>query len=101
MKKLYSFFILVLLAVATAQAQRARFEISFTPALEGEAKVYVQPRVDGEAKSTALRLKDGLYVGNIPFSGTGFYDASLKIIDYDVVDVQKVTLLFLSIIIHS
>lgn len=77
MKKTVYILVLLLVSALRLHAQRARFEISFTPALEGEAKVYVQPRVDGEAKSTALRLKDGLYVGNIPFSGTGFYDIVL------------------------
>lgn len=77
MKKLFFLFTVALLAVAVAQAQRVRFELQIEPAVEGEMKVYVQPRVDGEAKSTALRLKDGLYVGNIPFSGTGFYDIVL------------------------
>ena len=77
MKKTIYILVLLLVSALRLHAQRARFELSFTPALEGEAKVYVQPRVDGEAKSTALRLKDGLYVGNIPFSGTGFYDIVL------------------------
>lgn len=77
MKKTISILLFLLVSVLQLHAQRARFELSFTPALEGEAKVYVQPRVDGDAKSTALRLKDGIYVGNIPFSDTGFYDIVL------------------------
>lgn len=77
MKKTVYILVLLLVSALRLHAQRARFELSFSPVLEGEAKVYVQPRVDGEAKSTALRLKDGLYVGNIPFSDTGFYDIVL------------------------
>lgn len=75
MKKLYSFFILALLAVATAQAQRVRFELSFEPAVQDELKVYVLPlAVDGVERAIQLRGKEGKYVGGIPVSDKGLYN---------------------------
>lgn len=75
MKKLYSFFILALLAVATAQAQRVRFELSFEPAVQSELKVYILPlAADGVERAIQLRGKEGKYVGGIPVSGKGLYN---------------------------
>lgn len=75
MKKLYSFFILALLAVATVQAQRVRFELSFEPAVQSELKVYVLPlAVDGVERAIQLRGKEDKYVGGIPVSGKGLYN---------------------------
>lgn len=75
MKKLYSFLILALLAVATVQAQRVRFELSFEPAVQDELKVYVLPlAVDGVERAIQLRGKEDKYVGGIPVSGKGLYD---------------------------
>ena len=75
MKKLYSFFIFALLAVATAQAQRVRFELSFEPAMQSELKVYILPlAADGVERAIQLRGKEGKYVGGIPVSGKGLYN---------------------------
>ena len=74
MKKLFSLFVVALLAAVSAQAQRARFELTFSPSLEGDARVYVLPRVKEDVKSSApLRLKDGKYTAGVPVSNTGFY----------------------------
>ena len=75
MKKLYSFFILALLAVATVQAQRVRFELSFEPAVQSELKVYILPlAVDGVERAIQLREKEGKFVGSVPVSEKGLYN---------------------------
>lgn len=74
MKKLYSFFLFALLAVATVQAQRVRFELSIEPAVEG-AKVYLLPlTVDGTERAMQLRVKEGKFVGSVPVSEKGLYN---------------------------
>lgn len=75
MKKLFSFFLVALLAVAAAQAQRVRFELSIEPAVESELKVYVLPlTVEGAERATQLRAKEGKFVGSVPVSDKGFYN---------------------------
>lgn len=74
MKKLYSFLLFALLAVATVQAQRVRFELSIEPAVEG-AKVYLLPlTVDGTERAMQLREKEGKFVGSVPVSEKGLYN---------------------------
>lgn len=74
MKKLFSLFTVVLLAVAVAQAQRVRFELQIEPAVEGEMKVYVLPlTAEGNEKAIQLRGKEGKYVGGITPSEKGLY----------------------------
>lgn len=74
MKKLFSLFIVALLAVAVAQAQRVRFELQIEPAVEGEMKVYVLPlTVEGNEKAIQLREKGGKYVGGVTPSEKELY----------------------------
>lgn len=74
MKKLFSLFTVVLLAVAVAQAQRVRFELQIEPAVEGEMKVYVLPlTAEGNEKAMQLRGKEGKYVGGVTPSEKGLY----------------------------
>lgn len=75
MKKLFSFFLVALLAVAAAQAQRVRFELTIEPAVESELKVYVLPlTVEGTERDTQLREKEGKFVGSVPVSEKGLYN---------------------------
>ena len=74
MKKILFIFSALFLLLLPLKAQRVRFELSFVPAFEGEAKVYVMPRAKDAVNSTPFRLKDGKYVGGVPASATGFYD---------------------------
>ena len=74
MKRYISLLVALFISFVALNAQRARFELSFSQAFEGDAKVYVQPRMTGNAGNVALRVKDGLYVGSVPVSNTGFYD---------------------------
>lgn len=74
MKRYISLLVALFISFIALNAQRARFELSFSQAFEGDAKVYVQPRMTGDVGDVALRVKDGLYVGSVPVSNTGFYD---------------------------
>lgn len=75
MKKLLSLFFVTLLAAVSVQAQRARFELSFEPAVQGEMKVYILPlTAEGAEKAIQLREKEGKYVGGVPASEKGLYN---------------------------
>lgn len=75
MRKLFSLFFVALLSFSSLQAQRADFELSITPAVEGEIKVFVQPlTAGGGERAMQLHEKDGKYVGKVPVSASGFYN---------------------------
>lgn len=74
MKKSLLLFIVLFLAVSAMQAQRARFELSIEPSVEG-AKVYLLPlTVDGTERAMQLREKEGKFVGSVPVSEKGLYN---------------------------
>lgn len=77
MKKLVIALLVAIAAVFTADAQRLRFNISVLPDSVTESiKLYVCPLniKAGEDKTTALRLKEGRFVGSVPKSDSGFYE---------------------------
>lgn len=77
MKKLVIALLVAIAAVFTAGAQRLRFNISVLPDSVTESmKLYVCPLniKAGEDKTTALRLKEGRFVGSVPKSDSGFYE---------------------------
>ncbi len=88
MKRIIYLIALTLLPMLQLHAQRARFGLTFAPELSGEAKVYVHPRTGADANSVSLRLRDGKFVGNIPVSGTGFYD--LVVVDNNTQKIATV-----------
>ena len=94
MKKILT--IIALFVAFTATAQRVRFEIKFTADASDVQKVYVQPC--GDSNTITLRLKGNSYVGNVPFSESGFYNIialkghSQVILPVYVGDVKEATL---------
>ena len=81
MKKTFLTFICIVLATLSAEAQRVRFEISFTADNGADlSKVYVQPlNILGEGKTTPMRLSEGRYIGGVPVSDSGFYEVIMVI----------------------
>ncbi|MBO7301966.1 MAG: TlpA family protein disulfide reductase [Bacteroidaceae bacterium] len=81
MKKLLLTLISITFITLTAQAQRVRFDISFTADKPVNlSKVYVSPlNIQGEGKTTPMRLSDGKYVGGVPVSDSGFYEVIMEI----------------------
>lgn len=74
MRKVILLFSALFMSLLPLNAQRARFELSFQPAFQDEAKVYVMPREKEDVKSPVLRFRDGKYTAGVPLSDTGFYD---------------------------
>ena len=70
-----------LLVAMSVFSQRVRFNLSFNATAPADlSKVYVQPLNAGaETKAQALRLKEGVYTGNVPVSTSGFYELVLVI----------------------
>lgn len=81
MKKLLLPTICIMLITLSANAQRVRFEISFTADNPAElSKVYVQPlNILGEGKTTPMRQSGDKYIGGVPVSDSGFYEVIMVI----------------------
>lgn len=81
MKKTLLTSICIMLLALSANAQRVRFEITFTADSPAElSKVYVQPlNIQGEGKTTPMRLSEGKHVGGVPISDSGFYEIVMVI----------------------
>ena len=72
MKNIFA-IIVSLFMVSAVSAQKMRFDIQFSTGVEDIKKVYIQPC--GDSKTVPMRLKGGLFVGTVPASESGFYDA--------------------------
>ena len=81
MKRLFITFISITFITLVANAQRVRFDISFTADKPVElSKVYIQPlNIQGEGKTTPMRLSEGKYIGGAPISDSGFYEVIMVI----------------------
>lgn len=75
MKKLIIVSIVSFFALLGGNAQRVRFNVSISPdTLVEQMKLYVQPlNIEGEGKTTTLRLKENRFTGSVPQSSSGFY----------------------------
>ena len=81
MKRFFLIFVLLLSVAISASAQRAKFEVTFSPSVSADlSKVYVRPLNNGEeGQAVTLRLKDENYVASVPVSNTGFYEVVMVI----------------------
>ena len=81
MKRLFITFVSITFIILAANAQRVRFDISFTADNPVElSKVYVQPlNIQGEGKTTPMRPSEGKYIGGVPISDSGFYEVIMVI----------------------
>ena len=72
MKRFFLIFVLLLSVAISASAQRAKFEVTFSPSVSADlSKVYVRPLNNGEeGQAVTLRLKDENYVASVPVSNT-------------------------------
>ncbi len=100
MKRLFITFICITFITLAANAQRVRFDISFTTDNPVSlSKVYVSPlNIQGEGKATPMRLSEEKYVGGVPISDSGFYEV-IMVINEDQwsvpiysIDLKKISL---------